>query len=91
MPALGYKIHKENLTADMKINLVGVALGDALIDPQNVSTHNYAGIHVQYNYVLAIFCVVRLNVGILSSCTILGSPTQSRPYTLNKRPIALWH
>ena len=37
MPALGYKIHTANPTADMKINLVGVALGDALIDPQNVN------------------------------------------------------
>ena len=37
LPALGYKIHCVNPTAKLKINLVGIAMGNPLIDPQHVS------------------------------------------------------
>lgn len=33
VPALSYTIHKENPTADLKINLVGFAIGNGLSDP----------------------------------------------------------
>lgn len=36
IPALGYKIHISNPGALVKINLVGLALGDALIDPEHI-------------------------------------------------------
>jgi vitellogenic carboxypeptidase-like protein len=36
IPAIGNKIHVSNPTADMKINIVGFALGDALIDPEHI-------------------------------------------------------
>ena len=41
VPALGYKIHKENPSASLKINLVGLALGDPLIDPEHVRLHTF--------------------------------------------------
>lgn len=39
VPALAYTIHTENPTADLKVNLKGVAIGDGLCDP--VSMTNY--------------------------------------------------
>lgn len=36
IPAIGYKIHHENPKAHLKINLVGLILGDALIDPEHM-------------------------------------------------------
>ena len=36
MPGLAYKIHQANPSADLKINLKGVAIGDGLCDPVNV-------------------------------------------------------
>jgi vitellogenic carboxypeptidase-like protein len=35
VPAITYKIHVENPTAKLKINLKGMAIGDGLIDPYN--------------------------------------------------------
>ena len=38
MPALAYRIHLENQgSPKVKINLKGVAIGDGLVDPVNVS------------------------------------------------------
>ena len=38
VPAIAYKIHQENQgTPKVKINLRGVAIGDGLVDPVNVS------------------------------------------------------
>ena len=36
VPAIGYKIHTSNPTASLKINLAGISIGDALIDPETV-------------------------------------------------------
>ena len=36
VPAIGYKIHMSNPTAMVKINLAGISIGDALIDPETV-------------------------------------------------------
>ena len=48
MPAIGYKIHTENMNNPaVKINLKGLAIGDGWCDPENVSSvdtvfsHNY--------------------------------------------------
>jgi len=38
VPALAYKIHQSNPTAQLKINMKGVAIGDGLCDPVNVCT-----------------------------------------------------
>ena len=42
MPALAYKIHQSNPTAQLKINMKGVAIGDGLCDPVNVRTFMHA-------------------------------------------------
>lgn len=36
VPAISYYIHKSNPTAKVKINLVGMAIGDGLCDPEMV-------------------------------------------------------
>lgn len=36
VPAISYYIHKKNPTAKVKINLVGLAIGDGLCDPEMV-------------------------------------------------------
>lgn len=36
VPAISYYIHKNNPTAKVKINLVGMAIGDGLCDPEMV-------------------------------------------------------
>lgn len=36
VPAISYYIHKKNPTAKVKINLVGMAIGDGLCDPEVV-------------------------------------------------------
>lgn len=36
VPALSFAIHKNNPTADMKINLQGLAIGDGLCDPEHM-------------------------------------------------------
>ena len=36
VPAISYKIHVENPTAKVKINLKGMAIGDGLCDPETV-------------------------------------------------------
>ena len=38
MPAFAYKIHQSNPTAQLKINMKGVAIGDGFCDPVNVRT-----------------------------------------------------
>jgi len=38
VPAIGYKIHTANMNNPaLKINLQGLAIGDGLCDPENVS------------------------------------------------------
>ncbi|XP_063389058.1 venom serine carboxypeptidase-like [Cydia fagiglandana] len=39
VPALGYAIHKKNPTAETKINLKGLAIGNGLTDPENQLLH----------------------------------------------------
>ncbi|KAI6661579.1 serine carboxypeptidase CPVL-like [Oopsacas minuta] len=39
VPALAYKIHTSNPTAEFKINFRGVAIGNGLVDPQNQLPH----------------------------------------------------
>lgn len=36
VPAISFYIHKNNPTAKVKINLVGMAIGDGLCDPEMV-------------------------------------------------------
>lgn len=36
VPAISYYIHKNNPTAKVKINLMGMAIGDGLCDPEIV-------------------------------------------------------
>lgn len=36
VPAISYYIHKNNPTAKVKINLIGMAIGDGLCDPELV-------------------------------------------------------
>lgn len=36
VPAISYYIHKNNPAAKVKINLVGMAIGDGLCDPETV-------------------------------------------------------
>lgn len=38
VPAISYYIHKNNPSAKVKINLVGMAIGDGLCDPETVCT-----------------------------------------------------
>ena len=39
IPALAYKIHQANPSADLKINLKGVVIGEGLCDPVNVRVY----------------------------------------------------
>uniref|UniRef100_A0A0A9XDE9 Carboxypeptidase n=2 Tax=Lygus hesperus TaxID=30085 RepID=A0A0A9XDE9_LYGHE len=40
IPALAHTIHEKNPTADEKINLKGIAIGDGLVDPRNMMVYS---------------------------------------------------
>ncbi|XP_065897205.1 probable serine carboxypeptidase CPVL isoform X2 [Dysidea avara] len=48
VPALAYKIHQSNPTAQLKINMKGVAIGDGLCDPINMVV-GYADLMQQFS------------------------------------------
>lgn len=52
VPAISYYIHKNNPTAKVKINLIGMAIGDGLCDPEMVGIWKSIIYRHSMNYII---------------------------------------